>query len=70
MATTLSRPAALRRRRLSVFSLIMQAFAVRRQRRQLGELSDHQLADLGLTRTQAEAESRRRLWDAPHYWIS
>jgi len=38
-------------------------FATRRQRAQLKSLSWSQLADLGLSDKQANAESRRPLWD-------
>ncbi|MCO5145730.1 MAG: DUF1127 domain-containing protein [Aquamicrobium sp.] len=36
--------------------------ARRRQRRALGHLDDRLLADIGLTRTQAEAERRKPFW--------
>lgn len=48
-------------RRVSVLDLI----AVHRQRRALARLDDDALADLGLTRHEAEAESRRPFWDVP-----
>lgn len=48
-----------RTRRLSFFRLM----SLYRQRRALTLMSDEQLKDLGLTRDQAMAESRRPLWD-------
>ena len=33
-----------------------------RQRRQLLEMDDHQLKDIGITREQAEQEARKPLW--------
>lgn len=36
---------------------------LRRERSQLRELSDEVLRDIGLTRDQADRESRRRFWD-------
>jgi uncharacterized protein YjiS (DUF1127 family) len=33
-----------------------------RQRRQLGELSDHMLKDIGLSRADVEAESGKPFW--------
>ena len=45
-------------------------FALRRQRMHLAELSDEQLKDVGLTREAADAEARRKAWDAPQYWLS
>jgi uncharacterized protein YjiS (DUF1127 family) len=38
---------------------------IRRERRQLLELSDHMLSDLGLTRAEAAREAARPFWDAP-----
>jgi uncharacterized protein YjiS (DUF1127 family) len=35
----------------------------RRTRRFLGELTDHELRDIGLTRAQARHEASRRWWD-------
>jgi len=37
--------------------------SVWRQRRHLAELPDHLLEDIGLSRAEAEAEARRRIWD-------
>jgi len=34
----------------------------------LQRLEDHALADIGLTREQAEAEARRAIWDVPANW--
>ena len=45
--------------------LILLALRVRRERRQLAALDDARLADLGLTRADAERESRRSLLDIP-----
>ncbi|MCB1356587.1 MAG: DUF1127 domain-containing protein [Maritimibacter sp.] len=42
----------------------------RRQRRALTRLSDHLLADIGLTRAEAEREARRMLWDVPGHWLA
>lgn len=44
---------------------LVLALRVRRERRQLAALDDAQLADLGLTRADAERESRRGLFDIP-----
>lgn len=42
--------------------------ALYRQRRQLAQLNDEALLDLGLTRQEALAEANRPLWDAPVHW--
>nr|WP_246030375.1 DUF1127 domain-containing protein [Litoreibacter halocynthiae] len=39
-----------------------------RQRRALAALDDSRLADIGLSRREADAEARRPVWDAPAYW--
>ena len=68
MSSSVSCHSPIRPRRASLLSLVFNAIAVKRQRRELLELPDHRLADLGLTRAQAEAEGRRALWDAPQHW--
>jgi uncharacterized protein YjiS (DUF1127 family) len=37
-------------------------------RRSLALLDDHLLADIGITRAEAEHEAARPLWDAPAHW--
>ena len=44
---------------------LSEMLAVWHQRRALARLDDAALADIGLTRAQAEAEARRRPWDLP-----
>ena len=44
---------------------ILQIRGVMRQRRQLGELSDYLLEDIGVTPAEARRESRRAFWDLP-----
>ena len=39
-----------------------------RQRRALAALDDTRLADLGLSRHEADAEAARPVWDAPSHW--
>ncbi len=41
---------------------VSRMFARRRQRQALLELEDHLLADIGLTRDQAELEARKPFW--------
>lgn len=53
------------RRRLTLGDMM----SLYRQRAALRRLDDHQLADLGLSRSEAEAEARRPLWDAPRHWM-
>jgi uncharacterized protein YjiS (DUF1127 family) len=42
--------------------------AISRQRRNLRALDEHMLKDVGLTREEALAESRKTPWNAPDYW--
>ncbi|WP_101068794.1 DUF1127 domain-containing protein [Roseovarius salinarum] len=42
--------------------------ALFRQRQALRRLEDAALADLGLTRDEAEREARRAPWDVPDSW--
>ena len=45
-----------------------QALTARAQRKHLADLDDAQLADIGLTRSQASYEASRPLWDLPSNW--
>ncbi|WP_107846494.1 DUF1127 domain-containing protein [Litoreibacter ponti] len=57
-----SRPS--RARGISLLSYL----ALYRQRRALAALDEDRLADLGLSRFEADAEARRPIWDAPAHW--
>ncbi len=52
----------------SWLSRLLLAHDLRKQRLNLRHMSDAQLADIGITRAQAEAEARRTVWDAPAHW--
>ena len=52
----------------ALFDLARDAASLRRQRDALRRLDDTALADLGLTREEAEAEARRPVWDVPENW--
>jgi uncharacterized protein YjiS (DUF1127 family) len=54
--------------RPSLMTRVFWALSLQRQRRHLARLDDAQLADIGLTRAQAEKEAARPLWDAPDHW--
>lgn len=58
-----------RKPHLSLFSRLRLLWAVQRQRDHLGALDDRALEDIGLTRSQAEAEARRGFWSAPDHWL-
>ncbi|MCV6586020.1 MAG: DUF1127 domain-containing protein [Marinibacterium sp.] len=58
---------AARRARKKHASLA-ELFALWRQRQHLRRLDDDALADIGLTRQDAEREAARPVWDAPERW--
>lgn len=41
---------------------------MRRQRRQLAMLDDRLLDDIGLSRSEAQKEAERSIWDVPRHW--
>lgn len=51
-----------------ILTRIHTARALHRSRRALGKLSAHQLADVGISETEARQEARRGSWDAPSNW--
>ena len=61
---------ASRPTRTSLASLLPLVFAIKKQRDALRNLDDSALRDLGLTRKQADVESRRPFWDVPTDWRS
>lgn len=54
----------------SLAQRLLALLSLSRQRHALAGLDDHQLADIGVTRAEAEAEAGRALWDAPAHWQS
>ena len=62
-ATRLMQPTV--RAKGSVLARFVQAYAAWQQRKHLATLDDAALSDIGITRTQAEAEATRPLWNAP-----
>ena len=51
-----------------IFARLALAHAAWRQRRALAQLDDAALNDIGISRTEAQDESRRPLWDVPTHW--
>ena len=64
----LRRPAPLFRARKSPFAVLTLLNATWRQRKELSELDDDRLRDLGLTRKDAATEAKRPIWDVPALW--
>jgi len=52
----------------TLLTRFLRIASVARQRRHLSALSDHMLRDIGVTRAEAEAESRKAAWDVPDHW--
>ncbi len=59
---------ALARPSFALGGWLMRLDALRRSRRALADMSDHQLRDIGLDRETADAEANRPFWDAPPHW--
>ena len=53
----------------SFLDLARHIGATHRQRQNLGALDAAALNDIGLTRTQADAEATRPIWDVPPNWL-
>ena len=58
-----------RYRRTSLLTLIRKAIELKRQRRSLLRLSNRQLADIGISRDDAQREAARPIWDIPADWL-
>ncbi|MEM7439590.1 MAG: DUF1127 domain-containing protein [Pseudomonadota bacterium] len=52
----------------AIWSWLTAMPRLRRERLHLSRLTPDQLCDIGLKKSQAEAEARRASWDAPMYW--
>lgn len=62
-ATLARRPAAP-----GLIARLALALSLGRERRRLGRLDRHLLADIGLTDHGARQEAERPVWDAPERW--
>ncbi|MGL4238889.1 DUF1127 domain-containing protein [Tabrizicola sp.] len=49
-------------------SRLFAALQLHRERVRLAALDDHLLADIGLSRDEAEAAAAQPLWDVPRHW--
>lgn len=66
---SLSRRIAMRSgRRPALHRLFLALLGLRRERRALGRLDAHLLADIGLSPDAARIEAERPLWDVPAHW--
>ncbi|WP_247227643.1 DUF1127 domain-containing protein [Yoonia sp. F2084L] len=53
---------------LGLWAKLGQMLAAGKQRRQLRAADDHLLADIGITRHEAESEARQPMWNVPNHW--
>lgn len=53
-----------------IFARLAAIAALAAQRRQLANLDDALLDDIGLTRGEARREASRAPWDVPRHWLS
>ena len=53
------------RRHFRGFSTLLGLY---RQRRSLADMDPQRLADVGLTRDEANEEANRPIWDVPSHW--
>ena len=58
-----------RTHRPALLGMILKAFSIWRERQQLHDLEDHLLRDIGITRGDADMETKRAVWDAPNRWL-
>ena len=66
--STLTGTVILPHRKQSLLSRIWAAYEMGRTRARLRELPDYMLADIGVTRQEAEKEGSRAAWDVPEWW--
>ncbi|WP_170472574.1 DUF1127 domain-containing protein [Ruegeria conchae] len=52
----------------SIGDRLLNMLSLSRQRQKLAQLDDRALEDIGITRSEAEAEASRPMWDAPDCW--
>ena len=57
-----------KQKKKSLSTIIRRAVSLKRQRHQLARLDNRALQDIGISRSEADAEARRFVWDAPEFW--
>lgn len=68
MAFVQSSSVSLRQHQRSFWQQLGHWAVVQRERRHLSRLDDEALADIGLSRKDAQTEANRGFWDAPVNW--
>ncbi|MEL7026402.1 MAG: DUF1127 domain-containing protein [Pseudomonadota bacterium] len=67
-SSALFRPFRPTRRPNGIVATVFCYLSLYRQRRELLDMPQHLLDDIGITRREAEEEARRSIWDAPSHW--
>lgn len=62
----ISTPRPVRKKALG--ARVLSLLSLARQRRALARLDDRALHDIGITRSEAQSEAKRPVWDAPENW--
>ncbi len=62
----ISTPRRIKRKALG--TRILDLLSLARQRRTLAQLDDRALDDIGISRSDAQTEAARPIWDAPENW--
>ncbi len=58
-----------RHSRLAILGVVFKAFSIWRERQALSVLDAHLLHDIGVSRNDADVETKRSVWDAPNRWM-
>ena len=53
----------------SLRAYLLRMISLNRQRKALQNLDEHMLRDIGISRQEAEIESKKHFWDAPQHWF-
>lgn len=66
--TTISISGHRKTQRANLVTQLWNWLLVARQRRELAQLDEHALEDIGLTRADVAREIERPVWDVPCHW--
>ena len=69
MERAISTPCGPHRGDLRPLGRLLTLMSLGRSRRRLGDLEEHLLRDIGLTRAEARQEAEKPIWNAPSHWL-
>ncbi len=67
-SSALLRPTLPAHRQIGLFTRLARRLALFSERKRLSEMPEYLLEDIGVSRSEADAEAKREIWDAPGYW--